>query len=170
MPEENQQETPPTGSTEKPATQPWGDDFDPNRAWNTIQTQREQEKQLKEKINQIESELQQRKDAEKTELEKAQERAKEAQERAEKAELSLLRGRVAAEFGIPADFLSANDEETLKSQAKALTEFVDSKVGKPAPDLPAKPKETLVPGNGTGGDDIQLTGAQIAEIVRNRQN
>lgn len=33
---------------------PWGDDFSPEKAWNTIQTQRESEKELKERLRQAE--------------------------------------------------------------------------------------------------------------------
>lgn len=51
-------ETADTTSDEKP---PWGDDFDPQKAWDTIQTQRASEKELKERAkraDELEAELQ----------------------------------------------------------------------------------------------------------------
>lgn len=42
------------GAVESETSAPWGDDFSAEKAWNTIQTQRESEKELKERLRQAE--------------------------------------------------------------------------------------------------------------------
>lgn len=66
-------------------------------------------------------------EASKTELQKATERAQQLEaelnglKKAE--ELRKLKEAVANEFGVPANVLSGEDEESLKSQAKAIKEY-----------------------------------------------
>lgn len=47
------EETPELSGDDRTDSPPWGDDFDPDRAWSTIQTQRAEETKLKERAKQL---------------------------------------------------------------------------------------------------------------------
>lgn len=71
----------PVAAVEPP---PWGDDFDPQRAWSTIQKQRDEAKELRAKARQADDALTRLKeieDADKTELQKLEERVAEFEQR-----------------------------------------------------------------------------------------
>ncbi len=107
----------------------------------------------------LETDLQAIKDKDLSELEKAKKDALEATERAKRLEAENLRRKVAAEAGVPADafdFLTGEDEETLKAQATKLVGMI----GKPG----AAPAGTTTQPAGGGGPSVddQITAAEKA--------
>ncbi|QOI66918.1 scaffolding protein [Microbacterium phage GardenState] len=137
----------PTGSTP-----PWGDDFDPARAWDTIQKQREAEKELKAKLDAFEKAEQERSDAEKTELEKLQARL-------EKAEADLkakAREALLAKSGLPEDLhdlVTADTDEGIAAQVAKLQTALGGQKNDgndPAPEVKpsSRPQAALTPGHG----------------------
>lgn len=92
--------TEPTGTEAKP---PWGDDFDPARAWQTIQNQRRIETELKAKVSEYEREKL-------TEQEKAEADLAAAKTAAEAAKQEVLDARFEAAAigaGIPPERIAA---------------------------------------------------------------
>lgn len=131
-------------------TPPWGEDFDAERAWKTIQNLRAKEKRIAD----LEREAKAREDAEKTEAQRLADRLAEVEQKAKDAERALIRTRVAAKHGLPdevAALIHADTEEDFEAKAAALAEFAASNRA-PAADLPGKPKPRLVPGDSAGDD------------------
>lgn len=92
-PKDDGQDPPADGKQDPPKdeTPPWGDDFDPQRAWKTITSLREKEKEaarLAGKVKEYE-------DAQKTEAEKAAERLATAEKTAADSTSEAMRLRVA---------------------------------------------------------------------------
>lgn len=139
-------ETAPPATAPKPEeTPPWGDDFDPARAWKTIQTLREKEKRLQD----FERAQREREDAEKTEAQRLADRLAEAESAAKSARTDLLRERALRSFAIPEDlagFLTGDTEEEIQAKAEALAKYAGAKA--PGAEVPGKPKPRLVPGSG----------------------
>lgn len=110
----SQQQQKPGG--EKP---PWGDDFDAERAWRTIQTLREAEKDR----DKLRGEVQKLQDKDKSEAQRLQDERDRATARADSAESRLTRFEVAAERGIPARLanrLQGQTREELERDADRL--------------------------------------------------
>ena len=84
-------------------------------------------------------ELDEFKQAQMSELEKAQAIAQESQTAAQKAQAEALRWRIAAKHGISDEdaetFLTGSDEETLKRQAERLAALAEKSPTTPKPDL-----------------------------------
>jgi membrane protein involved in colicin uptake len=78
-------------------------------------------------------ELQQLKDAQLSDQQKAEKAAQKAIAEAADAQAQLARYRVAAEKKVPVELLTASDEASLKAQADALLAFVGNQ--SPSPDL-----------------------------------
>jgi prophage DNA circulation protein len=78
-------------------------------------------------------ELQQLKDAQLSDQQKAEKAAQKAIADAADAQAQLARYRVAAEKKVPVELLTASDEASLKAQADALLAFVGNQ--SPSPDL-----------------------------------
>lgn len=105
-----------TATTEAP---PWGDNFDPARAWHTIQTLREREKELS-KIEPLTPEAKQQLTeynrlvaASKSELERSQEETNRWQTEAERWRTTSVSSRIEAlaapDFAFPADAVAKLD-------------------------------------------------------------
>lgn len=89
------------------------------------------------------AELEQIKEANASELEKAQGKATKAEERAQQAEAKLLRFEVAKDKEVPAeaiDFLTGSTKEELEASADKLLELV--KKSEPKPDFDAGVRDT----------------------------
>ena len=163
-----------SGDHEQQPAPPWGDDFNPERAWNTIKSQREEAARLKREKQELAGRLQQFEDANKSELEKAQEAATSATQRASAAEAAALQIEVAldkAPEGMPiaqvrklAKRLTGTNREELEADAEELfADFV------PAEDDQAssssRPRERLRPGAAPGGEPEETNPAKLAEMV-----
>ena len=140
-------------STETP---PWGDDFDPARAWHTIQTLREREKELSKQ--QITPEARQQLEeynrlveASKSEAQRQQEALAAAQREAETARSEAIRYKVAATHGLNADhfdLLGSGTEEEISARAEKIAALIAAQAQAqqtPTP-LQTRPVEQLRPG------------------------
>lgn len=156
----------PAPPVEEPA--PWGDDFDPAKAWKTIQTQRASEKALAEKVKAFEKAEQEKADAEKTEAERAIARAEKAEADLAAARREALLARVAKKHGIEddlLDFLTGADEETLETQATRLASLKPSTTPPPG-----RPTPRLTPGDAANpSDEPDFDPAAIAARIKSRQ-
>ncbi|AWY04842.1 scaffolding protein [Microbacterium phage Floof] len=146
-------EAPAEPSKETPAaeTPPWGDDFDPARAWETIQRQRASETDLKTKLSAYEKAEQEKADAELTELEKL--RKDFAALAAEKT--ALARTTQLNELGLDKalhGFITGETPEDIAKQVTALKAALGTPdpAADPAP-VTTRPQPKLTPGQ--GGDD-----------------
>lgn len=160
-------------TTEKPEgeeTPPWGDDFDPARAWKTIQNLREVEKAHKKAEAERERAEKERAEAEKTELQKAEEAVTAARTEALEARRELWTERAARKFEIPDDlleFLAGDTEEQIQKRAEALAK----RIAKDAPAPPAtstRPKPALKAGD-SGGETLSADPDAIAKRARARR-
>jgi hypothetical protein len=110
------------------------EEFDKERAMNTIRQLREVEKKAKadaKRLADYEKAEQSRIDAEKSELQKAQDRADKAEADAKATKLALLRRDVATETKLPAelaDFLRGETPEELTASAQTLLKSIPAKV------------------------------------------
>ena len=111
---------------EKPAKPPWGDDFDPERAWNTIQALRASEQELKRE--------KQARDRERmSELERLKADNEDLRRANAERELEVNRQRLVAAKGLPADaadFLHGQTPEELERSADSLKRMIGA--GQPA--------------------------------------
>lgn len=151
-----QEPTQPQQPTETP---PWGDDFDPARAWHTITQLREREKELA-KQPRLSPEQQQQLteynrlvEASKTEQQRQQEALAAAQRAAEQSAADAVRYKAAATHSIPADhfdLLGTGTEEEITARAAKLSALLAAQAAASAnPAHPApvrRPVEQLRPG------------------------
>ena len=171
-----EQQTPPEALA-APAAPPWGADFDPARAWSTIQTLREAEKErntLRAQVNELRpraDQFSQLEEASKSELQRLSEAAESAGRDAEMARSEAIRYKAAATHGISADnfdLLGSGTEEEVTARALRIAALTAAKVPTPPPAAPAaRPVASLRPGATPGEaeteDDViyaQLYGAQ----------
>ncbi|WDS51642.1 scaffolding protein [Microbacterium phage Barnstormer] len=149
-------DAPTTDESKETPEHPWGDDFDPARAWKALTSAREAEKELKAKLSKFEQAEQERADAEKTELEKLQARL----EKAEQAAKDAARNAVLAKSGLPEElhaFVTGETDEAIAEQITKLTAALgasgkgdEDKADDPAPTT-SRPQSALTPGH--GGDE-----------------
>lgn len=123
----NNQATEPTqGHEEKTFTQAELDKIVQNRVYEERKKLADYE-DLKAKAD----ELDQLKEANKTELQKAQDRAAKAEkdlaEFKAAEEIRKAKAKVAAETGVPSELLAGENEEAFKAHAKAILEFAKTK-------------------------------------------
>lgn len=106
-------------------------------------------------------------EASKTEAEKVADRAAKAEQRASEAEARLLRLSVASEKAIPTDlhqFLTASDEEGLRSQADLLLSRIAPPPTPPPPPFNGGPRgEAASASQLTQADLNQMTPGQIVK-------
>ncbi|MEZ3160132.1 hypothetical protein AB1K54_06220 [Microbacterium sp. BWT-B31] len=138
-------EAPTDASTTAP---PWGDDFDPARAWQTISKLREGEKELKARLGVAERDLA-----------TATSRATAA----EAATLAARREALIARASLPDTlhpFVTANDEDGIAAQVEtlrnALTEGASNS---------RRPQAAVIPGHG-GEDDTPHNADAIVAGIR----
>lgn len=109
-------------------TPPWGENFDPQRAWNTITTLRGKEKELGE----VKTRLQKMEDEQKSDSQREKDRADREAARANEVEGKLLRFEVAAEKQIPsalASRLQGSTKEEIAADADRLIQELGLEVG-----------------------------------------
>lgn len=146
-------EAPAATSTEdagQPA--PWGDDFDPERAWKLVENLRADQAKSKAKLAEYDKAAQERADAEKSELERATERATRAEQALADREAAEKRKSVLDKHGLTADdaaFLAGVSDDDLDARAKALAARLG--VGQSTKDaaeaIPGKPSPKLTAGH-----------------------
>ncbi|UDL14780.1 scaffolding protein [Microbacterium phage Gretchen] len=153
----------PTDATTTPAepsketaeqTPPWGDDFDPARAWKALTAARDAEKAAKAEVAAYKKAEQEKADAEKTELERLRDQLNAAT--AEKT--ALARTAQLNELGLDKalhGFISGETPEAIAEQVAALKTALghdkDAEGEKPAESATTRPQPKLTPGQ--GGDD-----------------
>lgn len=144
----------PSKETTDATTPPWGDDFDPARAWKALEAARAAEKAAKAEAAAFKKAEQEKADAEKTELERLRDQLNAAT--AEKT--ALARTAQLNELGLDKalhGFISGETPEAIAEQVTALKTAMGT--GKPAEEDPApestttRPQPKLTPGQ--GGDD-----------------
>lgn len=132
----------------------------PDAVRNAIQAEREAAKEARERAEALAAKVKEYEDRDKSEQEKLEERAGEAESRAQKAEKALLRFRVAATKGLPAelaDRLQGDSEDELNEDADRLLELVKRK-DKPSGDVDA--------GKGEGGEGTTFNDVLRAQFAR----
>lgn len=149
-------------------TPPWGEDFDPARAWHTIQSLREREKELSrqprlsdEQQRQL-TEYNQLVEASKSEAQRQQEALTAAQRAAETARSEADRYRAAATYGITADhfdLLGSGSYEEIAARAEKLSGLLRKDEIPAPPTLPSAPQrrpvEQLRPGATPSGAESE---------------
>lgn len=148
-------------------TPPWGDDFDPARAWHTIQSLREREKELS-KQPKLTPQAQQQLDeynrlveASKSEAQRQQEALEAANREAETARAEAIRYRAAATHGLSADhfdLLGSGTEEEISARAEKIAALLAAQAGPAATAPPTRPVEQMrpgaTPGEAESADDV----------------
>lgn len=161
---EPQQDAPEAGAAQQagqtPQTPPWGDDFDPERAWNTIQKLREREKELEkqprltpEQKKQL-TEYQQQIEASKTDAQRKDEELSRLQAESQKWRTATVTSRIealaASDFAFPSDAVDklkpekylgddgSIDEKAIKADlAKLLEQRPNYRADRRDPRVPA---------------------------------
>jgi seryl-tRNA synthetase len=145
--------------TKPEGSNPWGDDFDAEKAWKLVQNLRGEVADLKAAKSTVEQERDALKKAKddaadegKTELQKLQDRLEQIEKdsKAKDRDLALQKVlRKHPELEEYADLLTGDNEEELAAKAERL-----AKIGKKAEgeggdnvELPGKPKPNLTPGH-----------------------
>jgi alanyl-tRNA synthetase len=139
------------------APAPIEQEFDPKRAMETIQAQRESEKALKAQVKELSAKAKRleeleaaevkRKEAEMSETERLQKQLAEAQSQLKAKELSDLKRAIAEKVGLPsvlAERLQGADEATLEEDAKKLLETLP-KASKAGATNPTNPGDAAKP-------------------------
>lgn len=138
---------------------PWGEDFNPERAWSLVQNLREDNAKLKSRPVLTEEHQQKLADwdaleqASKTEFERVQEDLQRTRRDAEAARAEAIRYKVAATHGIPADdfdLLGSGTEEEIAARAQRLAAYRAAAEQAQQPVTPTAPQrrpvEQLRPG------------------------
>jgi hypothetical protein len=150
----------PAPATAPVETPPWGEDFDPSRAWHTIQSLREREKELTKQPRLTPEQQQQLSEysslveASKSDAQRKDEAAAKATRERDDAIAESLRYKVALKHGISHtdfDLLGSGTEEQLEARAALVAEknkaihAAAAAVPTPSPS-PRRPGEQLMPG------------------------
>lgn len=157
----------PTGEQTAEAP-PWGDDFDPARAWHTIQTLREREKELSKQPKLTPQQQQQLDEynrlveASKSEAQRQQEAIEAAKHEAETARAEAIRYKAAAAHGIGAEhfeLLGSGTEEEISARAEKIAALLAAQAGPaPATAPQTRPVEQMrpgaTPGEAESADDV----------------
>lgn len=166
----------PTQPTEPP---PWGDDFDPARAWHTIQSLREKEKELSKRPVLTDAQQQQLAEydrlvqASKSEEQRREEAVANAQREAEMARAEAIRYKAAATHAIPADhfdLLGTGTEEEITARAAKLSALLAAQAAAqqaPATAPTSRPVEQMRPG-ATPGQQLNEDDAVYAALFGNQ--
>jgi hypothetical protein len=159
---------PAEGATGPEAPAPWGEDFDPARAWKTIQAQRDEAKTLREELGKFRKAQQDAEEAEKTEAQKAAEQATKAEAQMKAAQREVWKLRAAVKHSLPeelAELLSGETEEDVQKVAERLAGYVTKATGEAGPPS-KKPKPALTPGESAPDASAKFDPVAIAEAAR----
>jgi hypothetical protein len=138
---EDQESSPPPGQQPTsdggqapPSTPPWGSDFSAERAWSTIQRQRETERQKDQRIRELERERM-------TEADRTKAERDQYKQELEQSRFENLRRDIAAARGLPPralTFLTGSTQEELERNADELKQMIGANDSPPpAPDFGA---------------------------------
>jgi hypothetical protein len=157
---EGQAPNSPEGQQPPATPPPWGDDFQPERAWNTIQELRNEVKQA-----QLEKRTREREGMSEMERLKAENEDLAKELRSQRVE--TLRSQVLVSRGLPANaasFLHGDSLEELERNADALKAMIGTSQPQPAgqPDFGAGAR----PNGGTNGDDFSAQLRRAAGFPR----
>jgi hypothetical protein len=151
---------------------PWGDDFDPARAWSLIQGLRGDKANQAAKLTAFEQAEQARKDAEMTELQRANERAEKAERAIADREAADQRAAVISKHGISAadaDFLKDVPSDQLDARAQALAaRLAAAPKDDGAEALPGKPQPKLTAGHESGEATEPFDPIALADKIHRR--
>lgn len=151
-----EQQTPePSEAQSSNETPPWGDDFDPARAWEKIQKANREAASLRQRV--MTPEQQQQLDeynrlveASKSEAQRQQEAVEQARRDAESARAEAVRYKAAATHGLSAehfDLLGSGSEEEITARAAKIASLLAATQAAPPSTPPqTRPVEQLRPG------------------------
>lgn len=135
------------------APPPWGDDFDPQRAWDKIQKANREAASLRKQVSELQPRAEQfnaLEEASKTEVQRMQEALEAANRSRDEAQGDALRLRIAHQHKLETDdldLLGVGDEETLTARAERLAALRSAaRASEEAPRPPQRPVEQLRPG------------------------
>lgn len=151
--------------TEAPAPEASADDALGQAGMDALKSERNARKAAEKQLKDMQAQLQEIQDREKSDLEKATEAAKRFQDEAEASRQELARMKVAAEMGLPSDlveFLTGSDVDSMMEQAKKLAKVNSPKT--PAPD----PGQGATPSGVAQLSRADLAGMTAAEIDQAR--
>lgn len=154
---------------------PWGEDFKPEKAWSTIKQQRESEAAAKERAKELEAELQEFKDRDKTDVQKKDEELSKARDRAtyaDKLDVALDKApddMSAAQIRKLAKRLTGSTKEELETDAEELfADFTPSGDGGGGNGNSRRPTERLRPGAAPTSEPEEDDPRKLAEKVGER--
>jgi hypothetical protein len=150
---------PPAPTAPTPAaepTPPWGDDFDPARAWSLIQGLRTDKAALSTKVSTFEQAAQAAADAERTDLERAIARAEQAEQAIAARNAADQRAAVLVKHNLSAEdaaFLKNIPDAELDATAEQLSKRLglDQAAATAAGQIPGMPAAKLTPGHAGAG-------------------
>lgn len=166
----------PEAPVEKPAkdegaTPPWGDDFDPEKAWDKIQKANREAANLRQRVMTPEQQKQLEEytalvEASKSEAERKDEAAATAQRERDEAKSEATRYKIALRHGIAEDdfdLLGSGTEEQIEARAKKVADkneaakqaALEAAVQPPASAPTRRPTEQLRPGASPSPDPVQ---------------
>jgi hypothetical protein len=147
---------------------PWGDDFDPEKAWKLVQNLRADKEKLSSRPALTPQQQQQLDEynrlveASKSEAQRQQEALEAANREAETARAEAIRYRAAATHGLSAehfDLLGSGTEEEVSARAEKIAALLAAQAGPaPATAPQTRPVEQLrpgaTPGEAESADDV----------------
>lgn len=131
---------------------PWGDDFDPARAWEKIQKANQEARSLRGRLQDAAPKLEEYDrlvEASKSEAQRQAEALEAAKRDAETARTEAIRFKVAAAHGIGADhfeLLGSGTEEEVTARAEKIAALLKQQAQQTTTPLPTRPVEQLRPG------------------------
>lgn len=170
--------TPPPAADKQP---PWGkpENFDADKAWELIENLRKEKGggdtlALQQQLEQMQTTMQQQRDALATALGVKPEETSDAQKLAkqinglQKAVLDAERRAVSAATNVPESMLTASDAEGIRAQAQALVEFAQAAHYAAVTNVPAPPPPAFQanPGQGQGNAPLSPEAQAQAEYEK----
>lgn len=156
--------TTPEGQQQPPATlesgqAPWerdGQPFDPERAWQRIQNMQRDLDAARTQATTLQGRVTEFEQSAMTDQQRLEARATQAEQAAAESQRELMRYRVAAAKGVPAELLHGDDEAAMTAHADQLLTFRGEQ---PAPGVPSFDGGARTPSAGT--DMNQLLRRQL---------
>lgn len=159
-------------ATTAPETPPWGENFDPSRAWQLVENLRADKAKLTGKVTDFEKAAQERADAEKSEVQRAVERAERAEKAIADREAADKRQAVIDKHKLSADdaaFLAGVSDDDLDARAQALAARLGvGQTPNAAEVIPGKPTPKLTAGHESGESADVFDPIALADKVHRR--
>lgn len=160
-------ETPPDTAAAEPNTEadtsPPEGEFDPDRARAEVKAARDEARNLRKRLREVEplaEKARQAEDASKSDAQKWQERYEALLAEKASAEHEAMRERVARQAGLPddlADLLQGTSEADMTEHAKRLSVYISPKT-----------ERRRDPSQGVGGDDVALNGDPLLTALKTK--